>query len=259
MAERKVRTNFLKFLGTSGARFVMIKQKRHSGGLWMSYKGTNILVDPGPGSLVRCLQSKPAMDPSILDGIVLTHKHLDHSNDVNVMIEAMTEGGRNKKGIVFCPEDALNNEPVILTYVRNFPQEIKILRQNSQYQVGNIKFETSMRHMHLVETYGIKIELENKSLGILTDTRFFEGLKDFYNVDILVLSVVFFDKRPDIDHIGFQDVRTLLGLIKPKKVYLTHFGLTMLANNPEKLAKELSKEFKIQVVAAKDGLEIDLN
>ncbi|MFH1655848.1 MAG: MBL fold metallo-hydrolase, partial [Candidatus Omnitrophota bacterium] len=108
--------NYIKFLGTAGARFVMIKQLRASGGIWLSHKGTNLLIDPGPGSIVKCASSKPKLDPTNLDGIILTHRHLDHANDINVMIEAMTEGGFKKKGVVFVPSDALDADPVIFSH-----------------------------------------------------------------------------------------------------------------------------------------------
>ena len=85
-------TDFIKFLGTAGARIVVSKQLRASGGMWYSLDGYNVLVDPGPGCLVRCISSRPKMDPMKLDAIILTHRHLDHAADVNVMIEAMTEG-----------------------------------------------------------------------------------------------------------------------------------------------------------------------
>ena len=49
--------NKIKFLGTAGARFVVTQQLRKSGGIWLSLDGTNVLIDPGPGSLVRCLTS----------------------------------------------------------------------------------------------------------------------------------------------------------------------------------------------------------
>lgn len=48
-----VKDNFIKFLGTAGARFVMIRQLRASGGLWVSANNKNILIDPGPGSIVQ--------------------------------------------------------------------------------------------------------------------------------------------------------------------------------------------------------------
>ena len=49
--EKDQGNNFIKFLGTAGARFVMIRQLRHSGGLWINCSGTNVLIDPGPGAL----------------------------------------------------------------------------------------------------------------------------------------------------------------------------------------------------------------
>ena len=112
--------SFIKFLGTAGARFVVMKQLRASGGVWLSVGKTNLYIDPGPGALVRCLSSKPKLEPSLLDGILLTHKHLDHSGDVNVMIEAMTEGGFKKRGVLFVPRDALEEDPVVLKYVMGY-------------------------------------------------------------------------------------------------------------------------------------------
>lgn len=225
-------TDFIKFLGTAGARFVMIKQLRASGGIWISYKGTNVLVDPGPGSIVRCAASKPKLDPSKLDGIILTHRHLDHSGDINVMIEAMTEGGFKKRGVVFCPKDAIEEDSVILGYAKNFPEKIEIIEENRVYKVGEFQFTTSMRHVHPVETYGLKFTIKNTTASYLTDSKYFEELKDFYKTDILIICVVFFEPRPGIDHLNLADVETLIASIKPKKVILTHFGMTLIKAKP---------------------------
>jgi ribonuclease BN (tRNA processing enzyme) len=89
------------FLGTAGARFVVIRQFLASGGAWLNLGNTQILLDPGPGSLVQA--SKRKLDPTKLDAIILSHRHLDHSGDINIMIEAMTDGGTKKRGTVFAP------------------------------------------------------------------------------------------------------------------------------------------------------------
>ncbi len=250
--------DFIKFLGTAGARFVMIKQLRASGGLWISCKGANILIDPGPGSIVRCAASKPKLDPSKLDAIILTHRHLDHTNDINVMIEAMTEGGFKKRGLVFCPPDALEENPVILRYAMNFPERIEFLQENKSYNAAGFEFQASMKHMHSVETYGLKFNLNGVSVGLIADTRYFRELLDFYKTDILIICVVFFEPRPGIDHLCLADAESLIRDIRPKKAILTHFGMTMLKAKPHIQAEQLSKRLGIEVRAAYDGMTLDI-
>lgn len=254
LKKSKKTADFVKFLGTAGARFVMIKQLRASGGLWINAGGANILVDPGPGSIVRCAKCRPKLNPSLLDAIILTHKHLDHSNDINVMIEAMTEGGFKKRGIVFCPKDAVNADPVIFNYAKQLPEKIEILKPLSHYKVNSFEFETSMRHQHPVETYGIKFKIKNTGIALLTDTKYFKELGDFYETDILIIGVVFKDVRPEVEHLCLGDAQVLIRDIKPKKAILTHFGMTMLASKPKNLAQVLTEKLGIEVVSAYDGM-----
>ncbi len=249
-----LKKDYLKFLGTAGARFVMIKQLRASGGLWISSNGVKILVDPGPGSIVRCAESNPKIDPSSLDGIILTHKHLDHANDINVMIEAMTEGGFKKRGVVFCPSDALGKDAVILGYARKLPGKIVLLKPRHSYRVKGFSFSTSMQHKHAAKTYGIKFKLGGKRVAVLADTRYFEELEKFYKADILIISVVFMEPHKGIDHLSLPDVERLLRRVRPGKAVLTHFGMSMIKSDPVLQAKALSKKLGMDIVAAYDGM-----
>ncbi len=54
-----------------------------SGGLWLNLNGTQILVDPGPGSIVQSTKRKLRAEK--LSAIILSHRHLDHTGDVNIM------------------------------------------------------------------------------------------------------------------------------------------------------------------------------
>jgi phosphoribosyl 1,2-cyclic phosphodiesterase len=254
VGEKVNQEDFIKFLGTSGARFVMIRQLRASGGVWISLKGTNVLVDPGPGSIVRCATSRPKLDPSKLDAIILTHRHLDHSGDINVMIEAMTEGGFKKRGVVFCPQDAIEGDSVILKYIRDFTEKIEILKAGQEYQVGNFKFMTSPRHLHPVETYGIRFKMDQQSVSILTDTAYFSGLEQFYKTETVIIYVVLFEARPGIEHFSFEDVKKFIQEVKPKKVIISHFGMSMLKAKPHIQAERLSQLLGIEVLAAYDGM-----
>jgi phosphoribosyl 1,2-cyclic phosphodiesterase len=252
--------SFIKFLGTAGARFVMMKQLRASGGLWLSVGGTNLAIDPGPGALVRCLNSKPKLDPATLDGILLTHKHLDHSGDVNVMIEAMTDGGFKKRGVLFAPADALDEDPVVLKYVRDYVKKVEILKENSEYKIGEIKFFTARRHRHRVETYGINFETMPRTISLVTDTKFFPELPDLYRGEILIIHVVRLEPVRDapIEHLSIEDVKVVISKARPKLTILTHFGMTMIKAKPWVVAAELEKELGLRVVAASDGMKIDL-
>jgi len=254
---RKVSGEFIKFLGTAGARFVMIKQLRASGGIWISSQGKNILIDPGPGSIVRCSASRPKLDPTTLDAIILTHRHLDHANDINVMIEAMTEGGFKKRGIVFCPKDALDEDSIILKHVNNFPEKFEILKENSSYKVGDFQFQTGIKHIHPCETYGLKLKLGLKTISFISDTKYFRELIDCYKADIIVVPVVFFEPRPGIDHLSLPDAEMLIRAIKPEQAILTHFGMTMLKAKPHIQAEELKKKLGIDVIAAYDGMTLE--
>lgn len=66
-------SGFLKFLGTARARFVVAKQLRASGGVFLSAHGESLIIDPGLGTLVQCASSRPAIDASTLSGVSLTH------------------------------------------------------------------------------------------------------------------------------------------------------------------------------------------
>jgi len=252
--------NKIKFLGTAGARFVVSKQLRKSGGIWLTLDGTNVLIDPGPGSLVRCISSKPKLDPIDLDGIILSHRHLDHSNDINVMIEAMTNGGFKKKGVVFAPAEALEDDPVILKYVRKYVEKIEVLKEKGTYKIGNISFDTPVKHSHHdVETYGFNIYGKGISISIITDAEYQEGLESYYKGDILIINTVMLKEKENIQHISVQDAEKIISINKPKLAILTHFGMTLIKAKPWEIAEDFTKKLGVKVIAASDGMEVDLD
>ncbi len=251
--------NFIKFLGSAGARFVVTRQVRASGGIWLSLDDTQVLIDPGPGSLVRCLSSRPKLHPTDLEGIICTHRHIDHCNDVNIMIEAMTNGGHVQKGTVFAPTDALDEDPVVLHHFRDHLDQLVRLREGKSYSIGTISFSTPKRHLHGVETYGLNIESRNHALSIISDTQYFDGLENYYPHEILILYVVLLDSKKEIQHLSIQDAKRIILKNKPKCCILTHFGMNVVRHKPWEIAEQLSQETKTTVIAARDGMTIDLD
>jgi ribonuclease BN (tRNA processing enzyme) len=245
----------LIFLGTAGARVMVANQILASGGLWLDLSGTEILADPGPGTLVQATKRK--LRASKLNGIILSHRHLDHAADINIMIEAMTDGGLRHRGVVFAPQDALNEDPVILHYLQSYVERIEILRQGGIYHIGNIEFQTPLRHQHSVETYGLLFRTPTHTISCITDTKYFDELCAHYQSDLLILNVVRLEPSP-YDHLSVPDAAKLINLLKPKAAILTHFGMTMWRAKPWEVAAELSQETGIRVIAARDGMRFDL-
>ncbi|GAW93356.1 MBL fold metallo-hydrolase [Calderihabitans maritimus] len=254
--------NFIKFLGTGGARFVQLKQLRSSGGTWIKLGDTNLMLDPGPGTLVRCWGSRPPLDPSQLDGVILSHRHLDHSNDLNVMVEAMTEGGFSPGGVVFAPADALEGpEPILFGYLRPFLDAIYYLKEGEVYRIKEVEIATPVRHDHPVETYGIKLSYQNLTVSFITDTRYFSKLQEVYKAEILVLNVTFVKPRhTDLAfHLSYEEVEPIINSIRPKIAVLTHFGSSMLMAKPWELANKLEKKTGVRTMAAYDGMLLSLD
>ncbi len=255
--------NYFKFLGTAGARFVMARQLRASGGIYLELLGQKIALDPGPGALVRMTRSRPALDPSRLEAVILSHKHIDHSNDVNILLDAMTAGGLKKRGILMAPEECLDGpDAVVLRYLRDHLERIDILKPEKAYRLGPLTVRTTRRHDHEAETYGLKFYLPGQVLGFMVDTGYFPGLLESYrDVDILVMSVLRVREAEGnyIKHLTAVEATRILKELKPRRVYLTHFGLTMLQADPRKVAGKMVEETGVEVLAAYDGLTVTLN
>jgi ribonuclease BN (tRNA processing enzyme) len=54
-----------------------------------------------------------------VDCVVLSHIHLDHSADINSVIESATDGGKKREVVLFAPRSALEGENrVVLPFIR---------------------------------------------------------------------------------------------------------------------------------------------
>ncbi len=243
----------LTFLGTAGARFMVAKQLAASGGLFLEEDGTRLCLDPGPGAVVQYAKRK--IDPSRLDGILLSHRHLDHSNDVNVMIEAMTEGGFRPRGTLFCPGDALDDDPVVLGYVRRFPTEVVRLEPECEYRVKTIGFTTSPLHIHGAQTYGFRF---GDRLGWVTDSGYYDGIAEQHRAEVMVIHTVLLQRRPELPHLCIEDAERIISEARPRLAVITHFGMTVWRAKPWELAAALSDRTGIEVKAARDGMTLEL-
>ena len=256
MEDKKTPADTITFLGTGGARIMVATQLLASGGMWLNLSGTEILVDPGPGCIVQATKRKLRADK--LSAIILSHRHLDHAGDINVMTEAMTQGGFKPRGRLFTPADALEGEPVIFSYLREYLDGIELLKEGGSYTVGNLSFTTPIRHIHPVETYGFVFRTAEHTFSYIADTRYFDGLLQSYGGELLIINVVFSEPKPPVDHLSVPDAKRLIAELKPKVAILTHFGMTMWRAKPWEIAQRLTEETGVRVISARDGMKFDL-
>jgi len=71
-----------------------------------------------------------------------------------------------------------------------------------------------------------------------------------------VVNTTFYRKRSDIEHLSVEEVEELIAHLRPRITVLTHFSLEFLQHNPPKVAEELSRRLALNVIAARDGMEL---
>ena len=251
------------FLGSGGARFVVARQLRASGGMWFHFGATQVQVDPGPGALVRALSHVPARNPRELDAIVLSHKHLDHAGDINAMIEAMTAGGFRRRGALFAPRDAFEGASLLQPYAAAFVERCEVLEPSSAgYRVGEVNIASSPLHHHAVETLGIHFEYRGLRVAYLPCGRYDEAIVADYAAhrpDVLIVNVLRFEDTMQVDHLTWSQARAIVAAVRPSLAIFQHFGTKMLEQNPARLAQAVEDDLGLRAIAAYDGLEIDLS
>ena len=244
----------LFFLGTAGGRTVTFKRIRNSGGILLREGRTLIHIDPGPGAFVNFF-STPYEPWRDLSGIVLSHLHLDHSAEVNTIIESATESGKRRGVKLLAPADALAGENrVVLPYSQRLV-EVEVLKEGSLHRIGDLGVETLHRHNHHgVEVYSLLFEGGGKRVVYIPCGKFEDHWLDHLpeGVDLMVFNSTFYRRRPNIDHLSVPDVVEILKAKKPKRAVITHYSLEMLRANPQRVAKEIEEKTGVETVAAED-------
>jgi phosphoribosyl 1,2-cyclic phosphodiesterase len=231
---------------------------RYSGGMWLKIANVNILIDPGPGSLVRHFEF--GLEPTDINIIVVSHRHLDHVADLNTMVEAASQSTKKPIDRLIAPRDVLEgDDPVLLKYLRKGIRIIEVLSEDRTFLYKDLVIRGTVRHEHeFAEVYGIEFIAPNKKVVYIPCGKFNENMLHGYskNADLEIFNTTFYKHVGNYKHLSAEDVKKMLKVHKPKKAVITHFSPYILYENPERVAKELTKETGIPVIAAKDGMRL---
>ncbi len=248
----------LLFLGCAGGRRITFKQQRASGGFLVFNESVLIHVDPGPGAFIRLIQA--GIDPAKIDAFILSHKHLDHSADINTLIEAKTMGGWSPGGILAAPRDALEGEdPVVMRYHRDNLAGIYTIDESFEIRLGSITVKSALKHQHHgVETYGLIFSSEGTSVGYVTDGKYCPEMGRAYKgCDVLIISTTFRNPR-ELDHLCLDEAVEILSGARPKLGVTTHVGAEIVFWGLDRAATYVEEKSGIRTIAAKEFTVLDV-
>ena len=253
-----MKTRRIIFLGTAGGRVTTFRLVRRSGGFLLDLGNQKVHVDPGPGAFVY-LKEK-GIDYRDIDLIVVSHIHLDHTADLNTLVEACTDGGKHRNLALFAPRSAVEGKDrVLLPYLRRRLTKIGILSEGVELTYRDLKVRAVMRHSHHgAETYGLSFG-ENEVV-YLSCARYEERMLELYprNPKVFIINTTFYSRRGDIDHLSVEEVKELISACGADTTVITHFSMEMHQKDPERVAQELSQELGLKVVSARDGMELEI-
>lgn len=220
-----------------------------------------IHIDPGPGTLLRCLQFK--QKPEKLDVLAVSHNHLDHANDANLMVEAMTGCGSRKRGAVVASASVLSGnskfDRAITRYHAGMPEKVFAVRACEVAEFEGVRITATRTAHGDEEGVGFAFEMDGKRVGYSGDTEYFEGMgREFEGCDALILNTLQPRGGKIPTHFGTDGAIKLLKVIekKPSLAVIQHFGMGMLKAGPEAEARAIQEETGVKTVAAKDGMSI---
>ncbi len=251
------------FLGTGGGRFNLVRQIRRTGGFRIN-GSLNIHVDPGPGALSSSLQF--GQDAGKLDLVIITHSHIDHTNDAGLLVEAFSRYSQ-KRGFLIGSKSAIEGDEHGDRGISRY--HLGSLEKYWVAQAGR-KLELEMRGKGLSlmaakvkhedsTGFGFVLGMDGKRVGYTSDTEYFEGIgRQYAGCEVLLANSL----KPKEDgvpgHLDTIGTAKLVSEAKPNLAVMTHLGMAMLKAGPEKQAAIVERESGVRTVAAQDGMRIDV-
>jgi ribonuclease BN (tRNA processing enzyme) len=249
----------ITFLGTAGDSSVTSRQLRASGGIVVQVGDVQLHIDPGPGAIVSCKEH--GINPRTTTAILVSHNHLNHANDVNAVVDAMTLGGFDKGGVVVANSTTINGgehyTPALGSFHKTCVERILVLDAGQKAAVEDVEIHAIPTTHSDPHAIGFRILAPTFTLGYTGDTGLTKELGDaLVGCDILIMNVTLpGDTKSDV-HLSTESALKLVEKIKPKLALLTHFGFEMLKADPLMEARRIQIKTGVQTVAARDGLHI---
>ena len=250
------------FLGTGGDIFVSGKQQRASGGIIVQDQGYQFHLDPGPGALVKAKEF--GVNPRETTAVLVSHAHLNHCNDLNAVLAAMSHNGLDVKGVLVASESVIHGndtfDPYLTKFHRKCVEKVLVAQPGKRFGIEATEVQTFGVHHTDPTAVGFKLFMPNFVLTYPGDTAYSKDLIEFcMKSDMLILNNVFPKGTDEKDrhNLSTDDVIKIADKARPRLLVLTHFGRKMLAADPLYESREVQKATSVQVLAATDGMVVN--
>lgn len=248
------------FLGTGGDILTVGKQILNAGGIILNTEDMQFHIDPGPGALVAAKQFEINLRENT--AIFASHNHLNHCNDINAVIGAMTHSGMDIKGVVVTNKTVSDGTDEMLATLTDFHKKCveRSIAMDALQRLGINEIEVRAipaKHTD-PNSIGFKFFTPKFILTYTSDTGYDEDLIQHYkDSDILILNVVYPREVKHEFQLSTDDSVKIIESVKPKLAIITHFGIKMLKADFINEAREIQKHTKVQTIAAKEGMVIN--
>ena len=252
----KIASNII-FLGTGGDSYVVGKQVRASGGIILQIDDDQFHIDPGPGALVMAKETGVNLRANT--ALFVTHNHINHCNAV---IDAMTYGGFDKKGVLVANNTVINGSehytPYLQKYYRDFLERFIVLEAGKRVGINDVEIEAIKAKHSEPNAIGFKFITPDYTLAYTGDTMYsIENVSQYENANVLILNVPYLKKDEGRNNLCKEDAINIIKKVNPRLAIITHFGINFLKSDPMYEVRDIQKETNCQVIAAKDGMIVN--
>lgn len=250
----------LTFLGTGGGRFATIYQVRSTGGIYLQ-DGVRLHLDPGPSALVN--MRRLALDPARTDGVLISHCHPDHYADAEMLIEGMTRGGFKRSGVVVGSRSVLEGgdgfSQAVSAYHQSIAQKVVRVEQGDAVDIEGMRIEVTPTFHSDPSGVGFRFHTTGGIVGYVGDTELHERLIGAHRgsrVLIVNLTRPLGAKVPK--HLATEDAAALVSEVRPEMALLTHFGMKLVHDGPERQAGYIEETSGVRTVPADDLMTVQV-
>ncbi len=243
------------FPGPASPASCYLLQAQHEGRSW------SIVLDLGNGALGTLQRF---IDPTTLDGVVLSHLHADHFLDLcglYVMQRYRPWQGEKRPIHVYGPPDT--PQRVGLAYYGQPTDTVEEfgftpVRDRMDWQVGPFRL-TAFRVNHPVEAYGYRVEAGGRTLAFTGDTDSCAALSPLLTgADLVLADSAFVDGRDTEPGIHLSGSRAAAAAVRAggvRRLMLTHIPSW---NDPEVCRAQAAAVWPGPVELAHSGLVVEL-